>query len=70
MATLPVISGRDAVKTFEKLGFVFHRQKGSHIILYHPTVVICRCQITESLTEERSAPSSAAQVLPWKTLWL
>jgi predicted RNA binding protein YcfA (HicA-like mRNA interferase family) len=37
MATLPVISGRDAVKTFEKLGFVFHRQKGSHIILYHPT---------------------------------
>jgi predicted RNA binding protein YcfA (HicA-like mRNA interferase family) len=36
MATLPVISGRDAVKVFEKLGFIFHRQKGSHIILYHP----------------------------------
>ena len=36
MATLPVISGRDAVKAFEKLGFVFHRQKGSHIILYNP----------------------------------
>ena len=36
MATLPVISGHDAVKVFEKLGFVFHRQKGSHIILYHP----------------------------------
>jgi predicted RNA binding protein YcfA (HicA-like mRNA interferase family) len=28
MATLPVISGRDAVKAFEKLGFVFHRPKG------------------------------------------
>jgi predicted RNA binding protein YcfA (HicA-like mRNA interferase family) len=36
MATLPIISGRDAVKAFEKLGFVFHRQKGSDIILYHP----------------------------------
>ena len=36
MATLPVISGRAAVKTFEKLGFVFNRQKGSHIILSHP----------------------------------
>lgn len=36
MATLPVISGRDAVKVFWKLGFIFHRQKGSHIILYHP----------------------------------
>jgi predicted RNA binding protein YcfA (HicA-like mRNA interferase family) len=35
MATLPVISGRDAVKVFGKLGFIFHRQKGSHIILYH-----------------------------------
>jgi predicted RNA binding protein YcfA (HicA-like mRNA interferase family) len=36
MAALPVISGRDAVKAFEKLGFVFHRQRGSHMILYHP----------------------------------
>jgi predicted RNA binding protein YcfA (HicA-like mRNA interferase family) len=35
MATLPVTSGRDAVKVFGKLGFIFHRQKGSHIILYH-----------------------------------
>ncbi len=36
MATLPVISGRDAVKAFGKLGFIFHHQKGSHIILQHP----------------------------------
>jgi predicted RNA binding protein YcfA (HicA-like mRNA interferase family) len=35
MASLPVISGREAVKAFQKLGFVFHHQKGSHIILYH-----------------------------------
>ena len=36
MATLPVISGREAVKIFEKMGFKFHHQRGSHIILYHP----------------------------------
>lgn len=35
MAALPVISGREAVKAFQKLGFVFHRQRGSHIILFH-----------------------------------
>jgi len=35
MASLPVISGREAVKAFEKFGFLFYRQKGSHIILYH-----------------------------------
>ena len=56
MATLPVISGRDAVKAFGKLGFIFHHQKGSHIILHHPNGrVICRCPIIESSTEERSA---------------
>ncbi|HEY1371148.1 MAG TPA: type II toxin-antitoxin system HicA family toxin [Candidatus Binatia bacterium] len=36
MAALPVISGRDAVKAFQKIGFVFYRQKGSHMILYNP----------------------------------
>lgn len=35
MAALPVISGREAVKAFEKIGFKLHRQRGSHIILYH-----------------------------------
>jgi len=28
---LPVVSGRDAVKVFEKLGYVMVRQTGSHI---------------------------------------
>lgn len=36
MASLPVISGREAAKAFEKMGFIFHHQKGSHMILYHP----------------------------------
>ena len=35
MASPPVISGREAVKAFQKVGFVLHRQRGSHIILYH-----------------------------------
>ena len=32
---LPVISGKDAVKTFEKLGYVQIRQTGSHIRMKH-----------------------------------
>jgi predicted RNA binding protein YcfA (HicA-like mRNA interferase family) len=35
MAVLPVVSGREAVKVFEKVGFRFHHQRGSHIILQH-----------------------------------
>ena len=35
MASLPVISGRDAAKAFQKMGFLLHRQRGSHMILYH-----------------------------------
>jgi predicted RNA binding protein YcfA (HicA-like mRNA interferase family) len=33
MPKLPVISGREARRTFEKLGWVFDRQRGSHMIL-------------------------------------
>ena len=33
MSFLPRISGRDAVKPFEKAGWQVTRQKGSHIIL-------------------------------------
>jgi predicted RNA binding protein YcfA (HicA-like mRNA interferase family) len=33
MKKLPRISGRECVKAFEKLGFYFKRQEGSHIIL-------------------------------------
>ena len=32
---LPVISGKDAVKAFEKLGYVMVRQTGSHIRIKH-----------------------------------
>jgi predicted RNA binding protein YcfA (HicA-like mRNA interferase family) len=34
MPPLPVISGREAAKAFQKIGFLFHHQKGSHMIYY------------------------------------
>ena len=33
MARLPVLSGADAVKVFEKAGWTVDRQRGSHVIL-------------------------------------
>ena len=37
MAKLPVISGREAGRAFERLGFLFDHQSGSHMIYYHPS---------------------------------
>ena len=33
MSKLPTVSGADCIKALEKLGFVVHRQRGSHITL-------------------------------------
>jgi len=33
VSTLPVVSGREVVKAVEKIGYVFDRQRGSHMIL-------------------------------------
>ena len=33
MSKLPRISGRDAIKAFVKLGYLFDRQRGSHVII-------------------------------------
>ena len=35
MTKLPVVSGRQAVKAFGKLGYEVDHQRGSHIILRH-----------------------------------
>ena len=35
MSKLPVVSGREAVRAFERLGYVVDHQTGSHIILRH-----------------------------------
>ena len=37
MAKLPRISGRDAIKRLQKLGYQQVRQRDSHIRLIHPT---------------------------------
>ena len=42
MPALPVISGREARRAFEKLGWEFARQRGSHMILVkagHPATL-------------------------------
>ena len=35
MPPLPVVSGTQAVKAFEKVGYVLSHQNGSHMILRH-----------------------------------
>ena len=37
MSTLPRISGRECVRALEKVGFLFKRQEGSHIVLRRDT---------------------------------
>ena len=36
MSRLPVCSGSEAIRAFEKLGYQVDHQTGSHIILRHP----------------------------------
>jgi len=36
MSRLPVCSGREAVRVFNRLGYETDHQTGSHIILRHP----------------------------------
>ena len=33
MPKLPLISGREAIKVFERMGFQVARQRGSHVVL-------------------------------------
>jgi len=36
MSRLPVCSGQDAIRAFQKLGYEVNHQTGSHIIPRHP----------------------------------
>jgi predicted RNA binding protein YcfA (HicA-like mRNA interferase family) len=38
VSRLPVCSGQDAVRVFQKLGYEVDHQTGSHIILRHPNL--------------------------------
>ena len=37
MTSLPVCSGADAVRAFQKVGYEVDHQTGSHVILRHPS---------------------------------
>ena len=39
-AVLPVISGREAVRAFEKAGWMIARQRASHIVLIKPGIPV------------------------------
>jgi predicted RNA binding protein YcfA (HicA-like mRNA interferase family) len=36
MSRLPLCSGQDAIRAFQKLGYQVDHQTGSHVILRHP----------------------------------
>jgi len=38
VADLPVVSGAEAVRRFERAGWVVARRKGSHVMMTHPDV--------------------------------
>lgn len=40
MPQLPVVSGREARRAFEQAGWVFNRQRASHMILVKPGVPV------------------------------
>ena len=40
MPKLPVISGRQARRAFEKAGWIFNRQRGSHMVLVRAGIPI------------------------------
>ncbi len=43
MPKLPRVSGAEAVKALQKLGFEKARQSGSHIVMRRGTKVLYRC---------------------------
>lgn len=36
MPKLPVVSGKELIRALGKIGFVFIRQRGDHVVLKHP----------------------------------
>ncbi len=36
MPRLPVVSGDEAIRAFQRAGYAFDRQRGSHVVLWHP----------------------------------
>jgi len=65
-STLPVLSGQELVRIFERHGWTKARQKGSHIILTKPGSIASLSipdhrEVAKKWPEAPSAPSSATQ---------
>lgn len=69
MTKIPPMPGNLLVKKIQKFGFVFQRQKGSHVVLHHPdgriAVVPCHkghdldpCLVRKILKEVKIEPDS------------
>lgn len=43
MADLPVVSGKEALRTFEKAGWAYVRRRGSHMIMTRSGVPVNLC---------------------------
>jgi len=73
VSRLPVLSWQQVVKALERVGFVFDRQKGSHMVYYHPetnrTVVVPRHRevragtLREVLREANLSPEDLGKLL-------
>lgn len=64
MPELPVISGKDAAKAFEKIGFRFHHQKGSHMSITDQVAVIFPFPTIKNLIAALCVASLEAPELP------
>lgn len=42
MAKLPAITGMEAIRRFERVGYLVARQRGSHVRMRHPSDPNCR----------------------------
>lgn len=36
MPRKPVVTGKEAIRALERAGFLFDRQRGSHVMMWHP----------------------------------
>jgi predicted RNA binding protein YcfA (HicA-like mRNA interferase family) len=52
MSRLPVCSGQDAIRAFQKLGYQVDHQTGSHIILRTHKCAVSRCPTTGNWPRE------------------
>jgi predicted RNA binding protein YcfA (HicA-like mRNA interferase family) len=54
VSRLPTLSWRQVTRALEKAGFVFDRQRGSHMVYYHPetnrTVVVPKHRVLKAGT--------------------